>query len=139
MSVQASIEISFNEDLDILNVLEILEELGWQYADDLGKISFLINDDFEWEIGKINNLNMIKNILKIRFETNKITGIIIFNKKGGEGCLFHFMPLKREIMMLLSIRRKKIPETNITDFSFYLNEIYQIIKSDCQIICNQIG
>ncbi|MDY0907824.1 hypothetical protein [Pedobacter sp. CFBP9032] len=139
MSVQASIEISYNEDLDILNVLSVLEKLGWQYVDDSEKISFLINDDFEWEIGEVNNLNAIKKMLKIRFETNKITGIIIFNKKGGEGCLFHFMPSKQEIMMLISIRRKKISDTNITDFSFYLDEIYQIIKSDCQIICNQIG
>ena len=38
MSVQASIEISFNEDLDILNVLSVLEKLGWQYIDDSGKI-----------------------------------------------------------------------------------------------------
>lgn len=54
MSVQASIEISFNEDLDVLSVLE---KLGWQYIDDSGKISFLINDDFEWEICESNNLN----------------------------------------------------------------------------------
>lgn len=50
-----------------------------------------------------------------------------------------FMPSKQEIMMLLSIRRKKIADSNITDFSFYLDQINQIIKSDCQIICNQIG
>lgn len=57
MSVQASIEISFNEDLDVLSVLE---KLGWQYIDDSGEISFLINDDFEWKICGINNINAIK-------------------------------------------------------------------------------
>lgn len=38
------------------------------------------------------------------------------------------MPFKARIMMLISIRRKKISYTNITDFSFYLGKIYQIIN-----------
>lgn len=139
MGLQASIDIVYTNELNLLNTLDKLEREGWGYLNELAQISFFEDDDFEWLTVESKDLNLVKSKLEIRFNEDKLFGIIIYAEESNIGCLLHFMPSKKEIMLLLSINRTKINNSDITDFSFYLKRINSIITDDCQIICNQIG
>lgn len=126
MGLQASIDISFEKEIDINSFIEILIGNGWNINDN-NKITFLANDDFDWENEALNKHESIMKLLLERFSNNKIIGIALTlpNSTGG---LFHFLPSKNEVMILLNINRVKLKEIEFTDYSFYLNKLYPVIK-----------
>lgn len=131
MGLQASIDISYSKNIDIKSYVETLFNIGWS-IDDNGKITYLTNDDFEWENEELNKKDLIINLLYERFSSNKISGFALKlpNSSGG---LFHFLPEKNEVMILLNINRIKLKETEFTDYSFYLDKLYSVIKGSAKI------
>jgi len=123
---QASIDISYSKDIDLKSFIETLFSIGWN-TNDNGKITYLTNDDFDWESNEFDNQELITTILFDRFSNNKIVGIALTlpNLTGG---LFHFLPGKNEVMILLNINRVKLQKIEFTDYSFYLDKLYPVIK-----------
>lgn len=135
MSVQASIDLKFDQELDFLSLLNLAEGINWTY-NDYGKITYLDNDDFEWKRGELSNLDKIKSILENRFKKNELAAIAIVHE-SSTGLLLHFMPNKTELMLSLNINRKTVKE-NFTDFSFYLSELSLLFNGSSSIVCSDV-
>ena len=128
MGLQASIDLTYSKEIDIKSFIESLFNVGWD-TNDNGKITYLLNDDYDWESANLNDQEAIKKMLLDRFSINKTVGIAL-TLPNLTGALFHFLPTKNEVMILLNINRVKFKETQFTDYTFYINKLYPIIK-DC--------
>jgi hypothetical protein len=126
MGLQATIDISYSKDIDIKSFIETLFSIGWG-TNDNGKITYLTNDDFDWESDELDNQELIIKLLFERFLNNKIIGIA-FTLPNLTGGLFHFLPGKNEVMILLNINRVTLKKIEFTDYTFYLNNLYPVIK-----------
>lgn len=131
MGLQASIDISYSNEIDIKLFIATLFSIDW-HTNDNGKITYLTNDDFDWESDDLDNQELIMKVLFERFLNNKLVGIALTlpNLTGG---LFHFLPGKSEVMILLSINRVKFEKTEFTDYSFYLNKLHPVIKKSIKM------
>ncbi|MES1181917.1 MAG: hypothetical protein ABUL44_03890, partial [Flavobacterium sp.] len=103
-----------------------LFSIGWN-TNDSGKIIFLANDDFEWQSDDIENQQVILKLLYEIFLNNQFAGIALMlpNLTGGS---FHFLPGKNDVMILLNINRVKFEKMDFTDYSYYLDKLYPVIK-----------
>ena len=128
MGLQASIDISYSKEINLEKFIEQIINAGWSMNDN-NKITYLINDDFNWENNDLTEHESIKKILFDRFSNNKMSGIAL-TLPDLSGGLFHFLPGKNEIMILLNINRTRISETPFTDYTFYIQKLYPAIK-DC--------
>lgn len=135
MSVQATIDISFHTDLKFRKVLTETESLGWSY-NDYGNITYLDNDDYDWKTKSLKELEQVKTILFRRFQNDQIVAIVF--TKDDVGFSLQFMPNKKELMLSLNINRKQIGNSRTTDFSYYLERIFPILKNASSISCNDI-
>ncbi|PBI83248.1 hypothetical protein BSF41_46020 [Flavobacterium sp. ACN2] len=131
MGLQASIQISYSIDLDVIDFLNLLFEKEWHY-NDYNKITFLVNNDFDWEIESIDNYDLILDSLDKRFTNNEIIGIALLNKNNIGG-LLHFLPGKKEVMILLNINREKVSGTNLTNYSFYSEMLLTVLDNISEI------
>lgn len=131
MGLEASIDISYHKEIELKIFLESLFEYGWR-INDYNKTTYLINDDLDWESSELDDQDLIVKLLFERFLNNKIAGIALTlpNLNGG---LFHFMPGKKEILILLSINRVKFKDTQFTDYSFYLEKLYPVIRESTKV------
>ncbi len=128
MGLQASIDLSYPNEINFDTFIESMVNCGWSINDNK-RITYLANDDFDWKNDDLNKQELIKKILFDRFLNNKIVGIAL-TLQNSTGGLFHFLPCKKEIMILLNINRVKLIDTQFTDYTFYINKLYPVIK-DC--------
>jgi hypothetical protein len=126
MGLQASIEITYSKELNLKDFLNLLFEKQWHYNDH-DTITFLSNDEFDWENESLINYNVVLNLLNERFTDNKIIGIALLNN-DNRGGLFHFLPDKKEIMILLNINRNKLSGSDLTNFSFYSERLLPVLN-----------
>lgn len=131
MGLQASIEISYSINLNLINFLKLLFEKEW-HCNDYNKITFLANEDFDWKSESLDNYDFILDSLNKRFTNNEIIGIALLNKNNIGG-LFHFLPGKKEVMILLNINREKVFGTNLTNYSFYSEILLTVLGNISEI------
>ena len=131
MGLQASIDISYSNEIELKSFIATLFSIDWN-TNDNGKITYLTNDDFDWERDDLDNQEIIMELLFKRFSENKLIGIALTlpNLTGG---LFHFLPGKNEVMILLNINRIKFQKTEFTDYSFYMNKLKPVIKKSIKL------
>lgn len=125
MGLQASIEITYSQEIELESFIEILLSFGWSVNDN-DKITCLTNDDFNWKSYNLNQFELLKQLMFERFADNKITGIAL-TLPDLTGCLFHFLPEKKEVMILLSINRVRFDDFPFTDYSFYFKNLNPIL------------
>ncbi len=127
MGLQASIEITYSKNIDFISFWKLLLSNGWHY-DDHNRITFILNDDYDWEDDVLQSFDKVFDKLKHRFSNNELIGIALLNDENIGG-MFHFMPNKRQIMILVNINRKRILDTNQTDFTFYAKMLIPILDN----------
>lgn len=131
MSIEASIDISYSHEIDIKLCLESLLKEGWHY-NDYGKITFFISEDFEWRTAKLDEFNFILNTLCEKYRDGGCVGIALLNENNVGG-LFHFFRKKKSVMILLSINRTKISNSEFTNFSYYIERLIPILNNVSEI------
>lgn len=131
MGLEASIDISYYEEIELNIFIESLLEYGWS-VNDYGKITYLVNDDYDWESTDLSNKQLVLNLVINRFRKNKITGIALtnINLVGG---IFLFGLEKNNVTILPNINRVKIIGTEFTDYTFYIQKLFPILKN-CSMI-----
>ncbi len=136
MGLQASIDITFSAEVNFSIIINKLQNFGWS-INDQNKITYLDNEDFNWERNELIDIETIQNRLNERFINNKIIGIALSlpNLRGG---LFHFLPGKNKIMILVNINRLKISGTHFTDYTFYLKKLQPVIKNCSELILTDV-
>jgi hypothetical protein len=136
MGLQASIDITYSKEIELESFIRSLINIGWN-INDYDRITYLTNDDFDWESTDLIKEEFIMQLMLERFKNNEIVGITL-TLSNLTGCLFHFMPGRNEVMILLNINRVKFNETLLTDYTFYINNLYPILKDYSKVIYSDI-
>ncbi len=132
MSRTASIEISYNEHIDIVDFIDKLISSEWNY-NDYEKIRYMIDKEFEWQTASLETFSKVMEIIKSEYLKRKIVAIN-FLYKDKTGAAFIFIN-ENSIALNLNINRKMIKNGINTDFSFYIEALNNIITNDCYIRC----
>lgn len=133
--MEATIEIQFAEEQEFSDILNRLEHDQWSY-DDHGQVTFLDNDDFDWESGSLDQLDEIKKHLNEVSANGGVVSIVLLqpNDLGINVNLFND---KRKVVISISVNRKVVGK-NVTDFSFYLLKLEHLLASSTSVKCEQI-
>lgn len=135
MSRTASIEISYNSNIDFVDFVDKLISSEWDY-NDYGKIRYTIGEEFEWKTDLLKNFQIVINKIKSEYSKDKIIAIN-FLYKGIYGGNFIFIN-KTKIAFNLNINRKILNNGENTDFSFYIEALGNVITNDCYLVCTEI-
>ena len=85
-----------------------------------------MNDDFDWERYELAQLELSMQLMFERFTNNKIIGIAL-TLPDLTGCLFHFMPEKNNVMILLTINRVRLKDSQFTDYTYYIKNLHPLL------------
>lgn len=134
MGLQASIDIYF-EKLSFKNIIEKLSN-NWD-INDQDKISYMDNDDFDWLSVSLKEKENILTLLEERFYRNNSVGITLVNKHNSGG-MFIFYPDENLLSIIININRKKNDNTQLTDYSYYMDYLIPILDTFYKIIYTDI-
>lgn len=134
MGLQANIDIFLEEKVTFT---DIIKNLLFQWKlNDFGTISYMDNDDFDWQSSKLDKESEIVKMLNKRYESGYTVGIVLLDEHNSGGT-FLFYPNESIISFIININREKIEKTNFTDFSYYIKKLFlalsknKIIKIEC--------
>lgn len=124
MSISASIDLAINTTISplILAIIGILLDAGWgfKYEQFSSYLPLGDNDDFDWKIEKIEDINLLE-ILAEKEKSGELIGVAMVWKNTGSGGTFLFHS-DGSISINLSINRKKIEE-KFTDVNWYIDKL----------------
>jgi len=131
MGMQSSIDITLNNPFDLNKFLGLITNYHWTLTYN-NSITYLPENDldFDWEIVKSSDYDMIINILERKKNKLETVGFSMYHSYLHTGFLFHYFPQSNKLMLLLTYDRIKIGTTRFTNFTIYLEEIYKIINQD---------
>jgi hypothetical protein len=120
----SDIEFTFTEPLTICETLHTLREVNLSFTQG-PHISYVIDHDkmFDWKIEKASRLGDIINDAdraEPSLTTFGITSYLGNSVHGGE-LLFH--PGRKEISFLVTVNKRKLPDSRFCDFGWYLNQL----------------
>lgn len=130
MAADCGIYITYTYIEKSLLFIDQLLECGWS-VNDHGKIMFLPlhdNDDFNWQFQPLDDWHLIYSLLKEKINANETVGLSLTFESTDIGCVFLFNFNQNHIIISVSINRKKIYNTDITDFSWYLDRLKPILS-----------
>ena len=148
MSISASISIYLSEgsrsNLSLPDLFQNFVNEGWNYVNSKEEATILPlgdNDAFDWTSTSLSR-DALFDIINKKQENKEIIGIELLRVDSEVGC--ELLIYNTNLMMFsLSIARKKIKakgDTDITDFSWYLDSILPAFKDLHveQINCEQL-
>ena len=121
----------------IMDVINLLNELGWKYYDIERNIEYLPlgdNDDFNWQ-KKYLTENQLRELINNKQDNYEQVGLNLYYKNSKEGITLLAKNTK-EILVDLNISRKTVENSreSITDIGWYFNNIIQRLKErECPI------
>ena len=116
MGLQASIDIFLEEKVIFTDVLKNLL-FQWK-LNDFGTISYMDNDDFDWQSSKLDKESEIVKMLNERHQNGYTIGIVLLDEHNSGGT-FLFYPNENIISFIININREKIEKTNLTDIDSF--------------------
>ena len=135
MGLQASIDIKYHYEIEFKTLMETLFNHGWTVENYSGIVYTIDDEDFNWKDAELSEKDVIMQLMFEAFSNNKLACIEL-SLPNLVGCSFHFMPGKRYIMLLVSIQRVKLENSNLTDYSFYIKKLLPILKNCAVITCS---
>lgn len=130
MSKSGWIDIECFEQVDIKKFLEVALYTRWLFEKDKQVWLLPLGDnDFSWECKEYNKKEIFEIIDKKRVSSETV-GIVLYLDEvdTGANMLFDFNT-PHLISFSISINNKRIENTEITDYSWYLEKIGKIINN----------
>ena len=137
MAREAILEINCSRYSErIIDVINLLHELGWKYYDIERNIEYLPlgDDDFNWQKKYITE-NQLRELVNNKQDNFEQVGLNLYYKNSKEGITLLAKNTK-EILIDLNISRKTVENSreSITDIGWYFNNIIQRLKErECPI------
>ena len=134
MSVEASIDIKLNENIDyrIMDIIEALIKGGWTLKNGQYEVSYLPigdEDHFDWLEKSITH-DELRRIIEEKENLNEVVGIKMYWRDTNIGITLLIHSYK-EFSISLSINRKKInveDARSVTDINWYVQTIIETLK-----------
>ncbi len=124
---------------NIVDVLKIFQQIGWDIYNPHGKVEFLPigdGDEYDWQCKEISESELYDIISKKNARKEQI-GINLFYCKGSEGIsllAYH----TSQITLSITINRKTV-KGKYTDMAWYLqNIIYNFLNIDMRLLSYKI-
>lgn len=121
----------------IIDVVRLLNELGWKYYDDEKNIEYLPlndDDDFNWQKNYLSE-NQLQELINNKQNNLELVGINLYYENSYEGINL-LAKSTSKIIIGLTINRKTIENNreSITDIGWYFNNIIQRLRErECPI------
>ena len=129
MSQSTSIDITAEENIDFLKVLEGFINTGWNF-NDYGKITYVPpGDEEDWVSDKLENETSVIKIIREKIELGEHVGIVIMWQNTMIGGLLVFWPKKsrKRISFLAELNRQTLKAhpamCGIGDFTWYIEKL----------------
>ncbi len=126
--MQAFITIKYHSRFDPMILIESLLSYNWS-LDDFGNISFMVNDDFDWERADHAIKDVVFKMINERIINNRICGITMINNVIEAGGNFCFDISNHIIVFSFSMNRKSIQGLSLTDFSILIPQLLPIFST----------
>ena len=131
MRMDALITLNFsNYSENIVDILKIFQQIGWDIYNAQGKVEYLSigDDEYNWLCEKIS-IDKLFNVISRKMDKKEQIGVNLFYNNGVEGISF-LANSTEQIMLSISINRKII-KGKYTDMVWYLeNIIYKFFSID---------
>lgn len=138
MAREAVLEINCSKySQRIIDVINLLNELGWKYYDTEKNIEYMPlgdDDDFNWQKGFLSEKELQK-LINDKQDAFERVGINLYCENSEEGITLLAKDTK-EIIIGLNINRRTIRNNreSITDIGWYFNNIIQKLRErECPI------
>lgn len=130
MGDQSSLDLTFNEPVVIIDVIDCLLSSGWTYNDH-GNIVVLPlgdNDMFDWKIFSLDQWGVVYELIKIKMANSELIGLALTWEGSMIGGEFLFHPDLTHLSVCISINRKMVESSKDTDFSWYISHVVDVLK-----------
>ena len=102
------------------SIVKSLINYGWSF-NDYGKISYM-TEDYDWQTANLEDLPTVLGIIKLNIENRKDSGLTLTWQDTSIGGSFMFVR-SSEIMFSLIVNPLLLKETEIIDFSWYIDKL----------------
>ncbi len=120
---------------NIMDVLKIFQQIGWNIYNAQGKAEYLPigdDDEYDWQCEKISKIKLY-DIISEKIANKEQIGVNLFYNNGAEGISF-MADTTDQILLSISINRKTVNGNN-TDMAWYLeNIIYKILNIGVRLL-----
>lgn len=138
MAREAILEISCSRYSErIIDVINLLSELGWKYYDAEKNIEYLPlgdDDNFDWQKKPLSEKEL-QELINNKQDIGERIGLNLYYKNSGEGITL-LAKTTTEIVIGLNINRRTVDNNreSITDIGWYFNNIiYRFRERECPI------
>lgn len=132
MAREAILEINSSRySKRIIDIINLLNELGWKYYDTEKNIEYLPlgdDDDFDWQKNFLSE-NQLHELINYKQDNHERVGIVLYYENHKEGITLLAKNTK-EIVIGLNINRRTVENNreSITDINWYFNNIIHRFK-----------
>lgn len=132
MATDAFTQFTINPSVNPLEVIELFLKSGWTQIDQ-GKVSYLAHtpddDDYDWIDRPCSQWDSVKAEILKKINLSQKIGIQLYFEQVGGIFIFKTLANKNlDVMISWSINRRVL-KNNLTDFSYYENELIRTLKS----------
>ncbi|GHE45939.1 hypothetical protein GCM10017778_32190 [Streptomyces vinaceus] len=124
---QADIDFTFQHPTPVRALLEALTPAGWAAEENLGCISYMINDAddmHEWYDSTPDRLDAVLTELDSTANLPYTVALNIYHPQGGTGGMLMFSAQRREVSFLPTIAHRRLPDApQFTDLAWYLHAL----------------
>ncbi|MGW2672753.1 hypothetical protein ACWC5F_32560 [Streptomyces sp. NPDC001272] len=124
---QADIDFTFQRPTTVRGLLEVLTPAGWAAEENLGRISYMINeadDMYEWYDSAPDRLDAVLTELDATVNLPYTVALNIYHSQGGTGGMLMLSAQRKEVSFLPTIARRCIPDApRFTDLAWYLHAL----------------
>ena len=133
--MEASMLLNFsNYSENIIDVLRVFQQIGWDIYNAQGKVEYLPigDDEYDWQCEKIPKIKLY-DIVSEKIAKKEQIGVNLFYNSGAEGISF-LADTTDQILLSISINRRIINGKN-TDMVWYLeNIIYKFLDIGVRLL-----
>lgn len=132
MAREAYLEINCSRYSErIIDVVNLLSELGWKYYNAEKNIEYLPlgdDDDFDWQKSSLSE-SQLRELINNKQDNFELVGLNLYYENSVEGITL-LAKTTEEIVIDLNINRRTVENNreSITDIGWYINSIIQRFK-----------
>ncbi len=126
MSASASIKFHSSEITSAIyiNIVRKLIDCGWS-INDYGKITYMA-DEFDWYDSELSELEPVIQKIAIEIDHGRASGLTLLWMDSEIGGSFLWVN-EREVLFSLIVNPLKLKESNVVDFSWYLEKLVPVL------------
>ncbi len=130
MSLSATIDIHFALPVQAVQVVQLFDQHGWTWRDTAGQVFYLPLhdvDEYSWQLQPFTDEDLFS-LIGLKQQAGEVVGLSMYWQDSGVGADFVFFA-PDQLSLHLMINRQQLPNSRMTDFSWYLPRILPVLDA----------